>query len=192
MVRLAAALKRRAFPFKAFQSFKPFHPLLYPPPCHGKEEAKLPDSGSSFDAHAEKKIASMSWLRKEEWPWWQAGLALGLLNMAAFFTADYYLSVSTTFSRGAGMLVGLAAPEHVAANAYWQKVKPIVDWQFMLVLGIPIGAYLASRLSRKAVEFTGALPDMWVSRFGTSNAQRWTVGILGGILVGFGARLADG
>jgi len=112
--------------------------------------------------------------------------------MAAFFTADYYLSVSTTFSRGAGMLVGLVAPEHVAANAYWQKVKPIVDWQFMLVLGIPIGAYLAARLSRKAVGFSASLPDMWVSRFGTSGAQRWTVGILGGILVGFGARLADG
>jgi uncharacterized membrane protein YedE/YeeE len=157
-----------------------------------KKEAKLPDSGSSFDAHAEKEIASMNWLRKEEWPWWQAGLLLGLLNIAVFYSADYYLSVSTTFSRFAGMLLSVVAPDHVAANAYWQKVKPIVDWQFMLVLGIPIGAYLAARLSRKAVEFTGALPDMWVSRFGASNAQRWTVGILGGILVGFGARLADG
>jgi hypothetical protein len=91
----------------------------------------------------------MNWLRREEWPWWQAGLLLGLLNMAAFFTADYYLSVSTTFSRAAGMAVGLVAPEHVAANAYWQKVKPIVDWQFMLVLGIPIGAYLAARFGRE-------------------------------------------
>jgi uncharacterized membrane protein YedE/YeeE len=134
----------------------------------------------------------MNWLKKEEWPWWQAGLLLGLLNIAAFYTANYYLSVSTTFSRAAGMLVGLVAPAHVAANAYWQNVKPIVDWQFMLVLGIPIGAYLAARLSQKAVEFSGALPDMWVSRFGTSNTQRWVVGILGGIFVGFGARLADG
>lgn len=134
----------------------------------------------------------MSWLRREEWPWWQAGLLLGLLNMAAFYTADYYLSVSTTFSRAAGMIVGLVAPDHVAANAYWQKVKPIVDWQFMLVLGIPIGAYLAARLSRRAVEFSAALPEMWVSRFGESNAQRWGIGILGGVLVGFGARLADG
>jgi hypothetical protein len=28
----------------------------------------------------------MNWLRKEEWPWWQAGLLLGLLNIATFFT----------------------------------------------------------------------------------------------------------
>jgi len=90
------------------------------------------------------------------------------------------------------MLVGLVAPEHVAANAYWQNVKPIVDWQFMLVLGISIGAYLAARLSQKGVEFSDSLPNIWVSRFGASNAQRWIVGILGGIFVGFGARLADG
>lgn len=134
----------------------------------------------------------MNWLRKEEWPWWQAGLMLGLLNIATFYTSDYYLSVSTTFSRGAGMLVGIVAPEHVAANAYWQKVKPLVDWQFMLVIGIPIGAYLAARLSQPALKFTAQLPDMWVSRFGTGNTQRWVVGIIGGILVGFGARLADG
>jgi hypothetical protein len=31
----------------------------------------------------------MNWLRKEESPWWQAGLLLGLLNIATFFTADY-------------------------------------------------------------------------------------------------------
>lgn len=134
----------------------------------------------------------MQWLRKEEWPWWQAGLLLGLLNMLAFYTADYYLSVSTTFSRAAGMAISVVAPAHVAANAYWQKVTPIVDWQFMLVLGIPVGAYLAARLSQRAVTFTTSLPDLWVNRFGTSPARRWTLGLLGGIFVGFGARLADG
>jgi len=134
----------------------------------------------------------MNWLRKDEWPWWQAGLLLGLLSMATFYTADYYLSTSTTFSRVAGMLLGLVAPEHVAANAYWQKVKPLVDWQFMLVIGIPIGAYLAAWLSQGIVHFSAQLPDLWVSRFGASRGQRWAVGTLGGILVGFGARLADG
>ena len=134
----------------------------------------------------------MNWLRRESWPWWQAGLLLGLLNMFAFYTANYYLSVSTTFSRAAGMLVGVVAPEHVAANAYWKMVKPIVDWQFMLVLGIPIGAWLAARLSQGRVVFSAALPDAWVNRFGTSAGRRWVLGILGGALVGFGARFADG
>jgi hypothetical protein len=50
-----------------------------------------------------------------------SGFLLGVLNMAAFFTADYYLSVSTTFSRAAGTAVSLIAPEHVAANAYGRR-----------------------------------------------------------------------
>ncbi|HEY2988148.1 MAG TPA: YeeE/YedE thiosulfate transporter family protein [Candidatus Binatia bacterium] len=134
----------------------------------------------------------MNWLRKEEWPWWQAGLLLGLLNIAVFYTANYYLSASTTFSRAAGMLVQVVAPAHVAANAYWQQVKPILDWQFMLVIGIPMGAFLAARLSHKPVKFTTELPQTWVGRFGTNSARRWLGGLLGGIFVGFGARLADG
>jgi uncharacterized protein len=134
----------------------------------------------------------MNLLRQEEWRWWQAGLLLGLLNMGVFYTANYYLSASTTFSRAAGMLGEIFAPEHVAANAYWQQVKPIIDWQFMLVVGIPVGAYLAARLSRKPVRFTAELPKTWVDRFGPNSARRWGVGVLGGILVGFGARLADG
>jgi hypothetical protein len=112
--------------------------------------------------------------------------------MLAFYTANYYLSASTTFSRAAGMVVSVVAPEHVAGNAYWQMVKPLVDWQFMLVLGIPVGAWLAARLARRSVTVTTALPEAWVSRFGTSGARRWTIGLLGGVLVGFGARLADG
>jgi len=134
----------------------------------------------------------MHWLRRAEWPWWQAGLLLGLLNMFTFYTADYYLSVSTTFSRAAGMVVGVVAPAHVEANAYWQQVKPIIDWQFMLVLGIPLGAWLAARLSQPMVKFSTQLPQLWLNRFGTSPARRWTLGLAGGIMVGFGARLADG
>jgi len=134
----------------------------------------------------------MNWLKQEQWPWWQAGLLLGLLSMLTFYTADYYLSTSTTFSRLAGMLVAIVAPAHVATNSYWQKVRPIVDWQFMLVVGIPIGAFLAARLSQKTVNFTAELPSLWAKRFGSGSGRRWMLGLVGGILVGFGARLADG
>lgn len=134
----------------------------------------------------------MQWLRRQEWPWWQAGLMLGVLSVLIWYTANTALGTSTTFSRAAGMILSTVAPEHVASNAYYTRHKPIVDWQFMLVLGIPVGAYLAARLSRGTIQFTTKLPEAWVNRFGTSKARRWVVGILGGILVGFGARFADG
>ena len=134
----------------------------------------------------------MQWLRKAEWPWWQAGLMLGALSVVIWYTANTSLGTSTTFSRAAGMVLNLVSPEHVAANAYYKANKPIVDWQFMLVLGIPVGAYLAARLSRGHIRFTTQLPEAWVSRFGTSRGRRWAIGLLGGVLVGFGARFADG
>jgi uncharacterized protein len=134
----------------------------------------------------------MQWLRRQEWPWWQAGLMLGALSVLIWYTANTSLGTSTTFSRAAGMLLSTVAPGHVASNAYYKLNKPIVDWQFMLVIGIPIGAYLSARLSRGAIQFTTKLPEAWVNRFGTSTARRWVIGILGGILVGFGARFADG
>ena len=132
----------------------------------------------------------MAWLKQKEWPWWQAGLLLGLLNMFAFFTANYYLSTSTTFSRAAGMIVSLFSPEHVAANAYYQAHKPIVDWQFMLVIGIFIGAWLSAKLSGSFR--LSLVPTLFASRFGPGAAKRWGIGLLGGVLVGFGARMADG
>ena len=134
----------------------------------------------------------MNWLRQREWPWWQAGLLLGAISMVAFYTANTALGTSTTFVRAVGMIITLVAPEHLAANAYYQKIKPVLDWQFLLVIGIPIGAYISARLSQGKVHFSARLPEAWVNRFGTSPARRWVMGIVGGILVGFGARMADG
>jgi uncharacterized membrane protein YedE/YeeE len=130
------------------------------------------------------------WLRQQEWPWWQAGLLLGLLNALTFYVSNYYLSTSTTFSRAAGMVVSLFSPEHVAQNAYWAHVKPVVDWQFMLVIGLFIGAFLAAKLSGSFQ--VSLVPDLFAARFGQGTAKRWGIGLLGGVLLGFGARMADG
>ncbi len=132
----------------------------------------------------------MSWLKAKSWPWWAAGGLIGLLNVAAFYTANYYLSASTTFSRLSAMILSVFSPEHVAQNAYFQKVKPVVDWQFMLVIGVVIGAFIASRLSGDFKVST--VPVLWESRFGKSSLKRWGYGLMGGALLGFGARLADG
>jgi uncharacterized protein len=132
----------------------------------------------------------VQWLRQREWPWWQAGALLGLLNAATFYFSNYYLSTSTTFSRAAGMIVGLFSPEHVAQNAYYQATKPIVDWQFMLVIGLFLGAFLASKLS--GAFQVSLVPDLFAARFGDGAARRWGIGLLGGVLLGFGARMADG
>jgi uncharacterized membrane protein YedE/YeeE len=78
----------------------------------------------------------------------------------------------------------------VEDNAYFKKEKVKVDWQFMLVLGILIGAFFASKLDKSfKIE---AVPPTWAERFGTSVSLRAFWAFAGGVVAMIGARLADG
>jgi len=61
------------------------------------------------------------------------------------------LGTNTTFVRWVGLLEAVFAKEHVTGNAYYAKYlvdKPAVDWQMMLVIGLPLGALISALLSR--------------------------------------------
>ena len=132
----------------------------------------------------------MNLLRKVQWSPYLAGALMGMVSWFAVLTAGKYLGVSTTFVRTVGMIESLFTPERVASLPYFVKEKPIIDWQWMEVLGIFIGAFIASRLSG---DFKGTfLPSMWEQRFGSSRVKRWGVAFLGGVVLMFGARMADG
>jgi uncharacterized membrane protein YedE/YeeE len=73
---------------------------------------------------------------------------------------------------------------------YFTWFIPTIDWQFMFVIGIFIGALIASLWSG-TFKFQ-AVPDMWQNRFGTSIGKRGIVAFIGGIIAMFGARLAGG
>lgn len=130
------------------------------------------------------------------WSPYLAGALVGLLAIAsAFATTRWmgrtnYLGASTTFVRAAGMAERTVAPEKVAANAYFIKEKVKVDWQFMLVLGILLGALISSKADGSFK--LESVPPTWAERFGPSVGKRAIAAILGGIVAMFGARLADG
>lgn len=132
----------------------------------------------------------MNFLKKPKWSPYLAGALLGIVSWFSVLTAGKYLGVSTTFVRTIGMIENLFASEHVANLPYFIKEKPIIDWQWMEVLGILIGAFIASRLSG---EFKARfIPPMWERRFGRDRFKRWFVAFVGGIILMFGARMADG
>ena len=132
----------------------------------------------------------MNFLRRTPWSPYAAGVLLGMVTWFAVLTSGKYLGVSTTFVRATGMIESLFSPEYVAALPYFLKEKPVIDWQGMEVTGILIGAFLASRLA--GTYQTRFIPSMWEKRFGRSKAKRWLAAFFGGVLVMFGARLADG
>jgi uncharacterized membrane protein YedE/YeeE len=139
----------------------------------------------------------MKILQLPRWSPYAAGAAIGVLSWVTFAVMGKPLGTSTSVVAAAGALEAAVAPEHVAENAYFQKMlgtaakpKPLIDWQFALVLMLALGAFAAARLS--GLRFRESVPELWRWRFGDSKVKRWLGAFAGGAILLFGARMADG
>lgn len=131
-----------------------------------------------------------NWMRKPSWSPYVVGAGIGALSWFAFLSADAPLGISTTFVRAVAFVENAVAPEHVSETPYLKKNGPKVDWQLLLVIGVVAGAWLSARFSgERSVE---RVPALWASRFGPGVVKRYAAAFAGGLLVMFGARLADG
>ena len=125
------------------------------------------------------------------WSPYLAGALSGVVGIFSVWFAGQYFGASTSFVRTAGLIEQLFGPERVTQMDYFIKVAPKIDWQWMFVLGIFLGA-MVSAVTSGSFKLQ-AIPDMWAERFGTqSTAKRAVVAFVGGIVAMFGARLADG
>ena len=132
----------------------------------------------------------------KSWRPYVAGALVGLLATASVFVSTkvlgnpQYLGASTTFVRSAGLIEKTVAKGHVEKNPYYQSEKVKIDWQFMLVVGILIGAFAASMIDKSFK--MESVPPVWSDRFGDKLTVRAIGAFLGGIVAMFGARLAGG
>ncbi len=132
----------------------------------------------------------MSFLTETRWSPYVVGIAIGVLSWFTLLISKKPIGCSTTFARGAGMLEKLFRGKKVENKLYFQEVQPKIDWQFMLVIGIVIGAFFSALLSGSFR--LQVVPDMWFTAFGSSRVLRILAGFIGGIFLGFGSRWADG
>ncbi len=88
------------------------------------------------------------------------------------------------------MIEKLFSADRVARMDYFIKEMPMIDWQWMFVLGICIGSFIAATTSGTFA--WQAVPNMWQQRFGANRIKRGLVAFIGGVIGMFGARLADG
>ena len=96
----------------------------------------------------------------------------------------------TAADRVAHHIERLFRGDKVMEKPYYKKVAPVIDWQWMLVLGVVIGAFLSSQLSgRFQLQW---VPEKWAETFGTLPLPRLIVALAGGILMGVGSRWAGG
>lgn len=130
------------------------------------------------------------------WRPYVAGALVGVLATLSVIVSTkvlgktQYLGASTTFVRAVGFVEQAVDAEHVKMNPYFLKEKVKVDWQFMLIVGIFVGALSASVIDGSFK--LEAVPPVWRERFGGGVGLRAVGAFLGGIVAMFGARLADG
>ncbi|GAB4305641.1 MAG: YeeE/YedE thiosulfate transporter family protein [Candidatus Bipolaricaulota bacterium] len=130
------------------------------------------------------------WLTELRWSPYVVGAGIGILSWFTWLISGKPIGCSTTFSRAAGAIERLVRGERVLNRPYYREVAPAVDWQAMLVVGIVIGAAASALLSGDLV--ARWIPHQWEGAFGSGIGLRAFVALLGGILLGFGARWADG
>lgn len=124
------------------------------------------------------------------WSPYLVGALIGVLSMFTFYFSNKPIGASTAYARVAGLLGQWMAPRHTNSLHYYAKKKPSVGWEVMLVAGIVIGGFLSAWSGN---EITARwLPPLWLERFGESVWLRMGVGLLGGALMAFGARIAGG
>lgn len=125
------------------------------------------------------------------WSPYLVGTLIGVLSWFSFIISKKALGTSTTFARGSAKLGAIFFGPEVYDWKYYQKYKPELEWQSMLVIGIVIGSFLSAVLSGEfnltfipLTEFESILNQNILGRIISAFA--------GGIMLGFGARLAGG
>lgn len=120
----------------------------------------------------------MNWIM-QPWPWYVAGPLIGLSIPALLLLANKTLGVSSSFRH----MCSIAAPnsklDYLRSNN-WQKET----WSLVFVASLLVGGFIANRfLTATPVQF---LPDHYYTLGGAALL------FVGGLLIGFGARYADG
>jgi uncharacterized membrane protein YedE/YeeE len=132
----------------------------------------------------------MEWLVAGRWSPYAVGIGIGILSWLAFLLSDKPIGCSTAFARTSGMIERLFRGARVLEKPYYKAFAPTVDWEWMLVVGVVIGAFVSARISgRFGFEL---VPATWARTFGEGGVVRWAVALLGGVIMGFGARWAGG
>ncbi len=132
----------------------------------------------------------IEYLTMVRWSPYLAGAGIGLVACLAFVFADRPLGCSTAFVKTRGLIGKLISAEKTMAMEYYQEFVPKIDWPFMIIPGIIIGAFISSTLSGSFHILW--VPPLWASAFGDNILLRVVAALAGGILLGLGARWAGG
>lgn len=125
------------------------------------------------------------------WSPYAVGIGIGILSWLSFLISGKPIATSTTFARAGGMIEEMVRGEKDKQRPYYEKIKLMINWQWMLVIGVVIGSFISAIVSGD-FQVGVWVPSLWSSAFGDSALLRVFVAVIGGIILGFGARFAGG
>jgi uncharacterized protein len=118
------------------------------------------------------------------------GALLGIVLFAAFFVTGNGLGASGAVNRVQIAVVDTLAPDHVDRVAYFAKTaggdkNPLAHPSVLMLLGTVIGGFLSGLYHRRVKFEIRKGPRI-------SNGTRLVLALLGGAVMGYGARMARG
>jgi len=144
---------------------------------------------------AASERAARSWftraLRQHDyWPPYAAGFGLGLTLLATFVIMGQGLGASSGFTRLVAWTIEKVAPSYATHSGYWSNyIQPgesaLFNFIVLELLGVAVGGFVSGWLSGRLRIGIDKGPRI-------SNTTRYAFALGGGILTGFGARLARG
>jgi hypothetical protein len=131
-------------------------------------------------------------MKTYRWNPYLVGALIGVLSILTFSLVDKPIGMSTGIAQASGACaLPVLGSAGVAANTYWaKKAVPAWDYGSLFVLGTFFGAFVSAVVSGSFK--LESVPAVWCERFGSSLIKRMAAAFLGGVIIIFGARLADG
>ena len=118
------------------------------------------------------------------------GALLGLVLFTAFFLTGNGLGASGGLNRIIVYVEDLVAPQHVNRVAYLVSLaggdkNPLDDWIVPMIFGTLLGGFASGWLNGRLQVITNKGPRISVR-------TRWLMAFIGGLIMGYGARMARG
>lgn len=119
-----------------------------------------------------------------------AGTLLGIVLFLSFYVTGGGLGASAAMSRVQTGVLDLVAPGHVDRVAYFAEMaggsrSPWAHYAVYMLLGTVLGGFVSGLVNRRVKLETRKGPRISVQ-------ARWGFALLGGAIMGYGARMARG
>ncbi|MDQ1266663.1 MAG: uncharacterized protein QG635_1815 [Bacteroidota bacterium] len=127
-------------------------------------------------------------------PYWNpyiAGIGLGLVLLMSYVIMGRGLGASGAMSTVTAVGITSIAPDHAKSNNFYNeylgdgKTNPFKDWLIFEVLGVLAGGFISGVFSHRVKKSVEKGPNI-------KNGSRLALAVIGGILMGYGAKLARG